>query len=118
MRLPLILCESGDVSLFESVEDLESYVESPDIAGYRVFDANGNLFHLTTAQPTSNKTGTVHVIPVFPVRIDIVESPVNAARELETLLRGFLLHATGTLYDQMILSELLGILQKTIGFTR
>lgn len=120
MKLPLILCENGDVDLFESVADLERYVESPDIAGYRVFDANGDVLHLTTVQPqpASNEKGWLGVVRVVPVRIDVDAPRVNAVEELEGLLRDFLSRATDKAYDRSALPELLTVLQATTGFTR
>lgn len=118
MKLPLILCENGDVDLFESVEDLERYVESPDIAGYRVFDGSGDVLHLTTAQPTPGQKGWLSMVRIVPVRVDIGEARLNAADELEERLRDFLSRATGKSYNQSALPELLTVLQATIGFTR
>lgn len=119
MTPPLILCENGDVNLFEFVEDLERYVESPDIAAYRVFDANGDVLHLTTEEPVSGKKRWLNIVRrVVPVRIDVDAPRANAAGELESILRAFLVRATGKSYDQGALPELLVALQATIGFTR
>lgn len=118
MKLPLFLCENGDVDLFESVEDLEHYVESPDVADYRVFDASGDVLHLTTAQPATRQKGWLNIVRVVPVRVDVGESPVNAVDELEERLRDFLSRTMGKSYHKSALPELLTALQATIGFTR
>lgn len=118
MTPPLILCENGDINLFEFVEDLERYVESPDIAAYRVFDANGDVLHLTTEEPVSEKKRWLNIVQVVPVRIDVDAPRANAAGELEGILRAFLIRATGKPYGQSALPELLAALQATIGFTR
>lgn len=117
MKLPLILCENGDVDLFESIEDLERYVESPDIADYRVFDAAGDVLHLTTAQPTTGQKGTgqkgwLNMVRVIPVRIDIGRPRMNAINELEKRLRDFLSRTTGKSYNQSTLPELLTVLKR------
>ena len=114
MKLPLILCESGDVALFESAEHLECYLEPPDIGGYRVFDASGDVLQLTTVEPVSYK-GWLNLVREGPVRIDVGESRMNAADELEERLRGFLSRVTGKSYKQSALPELLTVLQATIG---
>lgn len=112
MKLPLILCENGDVDLFESIEDLEHYVESPDIADYRVFDASGDVLHLTTAQPTTGQKGWLNMVRVVPVRIDVGRPRMNAIDELEERLRDFLSRTTGKSYNQSALPELLTVLKR------
>lgn len=116
MKLPLILCDNGDVALFESVAHLECYLESPDIGGYRVFDASGDVLQLTTVEPVSDKKGWLNLVRVAPVRIDVGESRMNAADELEERLRSFLSRVTGKSYNQSALPELLTVLQATIEF--
>lgn len=108
MKLPLILCDNGDVALFESVEDLERYVESPDIDSYRVFDANGDVLHLTT--PASNKKSRSWGVQIDSVQVDADALRANAVKDLEGELRDFLSRVTGKVYEQSTLPELLAIL--------
>lgn len=53
MQLPLFGLEldSGDITQFERVSDAESYIESYDIATWRVFDAQGDLCSIEPAKP-------------------------------------------------------------------
>ena len=116
MSAPFILIDKGDVNLFESIKDLERYVESPDIAGYQVFGANGQVLHLTTIHPASTPKRWANVVSVD--RVTVSESRVHEIAKLEILLRDFLFRSTGKLFDQSALPELLTILQATFGFTR
>jgi hypothetical protein len=116
MKPPIILSDEGDVALFESIEDFERYVESPDIASYRVFDAAGQVIRLATEHSTSAQSRSVNIVPVG--RVTVSESQVNEIAQLETLVRDFLARATGKSYDRGALPELLRALQATIGFTR
>jgi len=116
MTPPFVLCDKGDVTLFESVDDLERYVETPDIASYRVFDASGQVFRLTSAQPSSTQKGGFGLVSVS--RVSVSESQVNDGAALEVLLRDFLQRATGRSFDRSALPDLLAALRATIGFTR
>ena len=48
MRLPLIICEQGDLDLFESIESACNYLEPIDIRNdeYIGYDASGQLLKL------------------------------------------------------------------------
>jgi hypothetical protein len=118
MKLPLILSDNGEVNLFESVEDLERYVESPDIINYRVFDSNGDVLKLNTSPTPTRQKGLFNIVRITPVQVVIGESHVNEVAELEERLREFLLRVTGKSYIQSPLTELLTVLQTTIGYTR
>lgn len=116
MKQPLILIDDGDVALFESVEDLEHYVESPDISNYKVFDAEGQRVNLTEASPIAIKQRLFGAVSVS--RIVASNSCISAVEELEELLRVFLHRVTGNIYDNGALPELLKVLQAKIGYTR
>lgn len=49
MRLPIIVCEQGDILCFESIELAERYLEPIDICNdeYRCFDADAQELTLT-----------------------------------------------------------------------
>lgn len=116
MSPPFILCDKGDVALFESIEDLERYIESPDIASYRAFDANGQVLCLMTMYPTPAPQKLVSIVPVD--RVTVSESGVHEVTELETLLRDFLFRATGQLFERGALPELLTVLRAENGWRR
>lgn len=118
MKPPLVLYDQGDLMLFESAEDLERYVESTDIIGYRVFDSNGDIVHLTTTPSSSEVRNRMRIVRIAPVRGSTNIPRINAEQELEDLLRTFLMRITGKSHNQSVLTELLAELQAVIGFTR
>jgi|GEM_PF-1725188 len=50
IKLPLLGVEldSGDVNLFSTVADAQSYIESYDLATWKVFDADGLLMSVSS----------------------------------------------------------------------
>ncbi|MFI3158436.1 MAG: hypothetical protein QX199_20015 [Methylococcaceae bacterium] len=48
MKAPIIVCENGDINIFQSKEDAESYMEPTDVenAEFMVFDSEGKTLLL------------------------------------------------------------------------
>ena len=79
MRLPIIADYSGDVAMFETVDEAERYIEHYDVeaGNVRCFDAEGSLLPLTViGKPPA-------------VRISAGQ-PGDAADELRRVLSNFL----------------------------
>jgi hypothetical protein len=112
---PLILFDKGDVLLFQSVDELQSYIESPDVSNYRLFDADGQVLSLSVVAPDPSRKKPIELVSVS--RVVVGDSREKAATELELLLRDFLSRATGKNYMGTSLHDLLVLLQTTIGFT-
>lgn len=55
MDKPIILCENGDVMLFNTVQDMLNYIEPVDVRDdiYEAFDANGRILKLLVNDYTS-----------------------------------------------------------------
>ena len=75
---PVIISESGDVDVFESVEDAEKYLEPVDVRAGRfvAFDSEGRSLLL---YPTSPR-----------ISIALAEETPSHAEELSVLLKRFL----------------------------
>jgi len=113
MKLPLLLFDDGDISVFERVEDLERYVESPDVGGYIVFDASGSKFSFGVPV---GKVG-VRIIDVKGVKLIPAESSVEEV-DLVNRIRKFLLRVGVDAADRNSLSEVLDLLIDRVGFTK
>jgi hypothetical protein len=88
IKLPLILSDRGDVSVFETVRDIERYVESPDAAEYRVYDAAGQrYFFKGYRQPSKGKSLFQRV---DCVQLDLESPGPLATDELVQVLRSYL----------------------------
>jgi len=62
VKQPLFLVEGRDVSVFQTPDDLDRFVESPDLAEYRVFDSEGNeYFFKGVAERPAQKVGVIKV---------------------------------------------------------
>ena len=80
-----LLEKNGDLSIYETVEEAESSMESPDIeAGEyaRAFDADGNIYAISTE-------GTIHESrwTLIPAPGILTLTNKNAALELHSLLK-------------------------------
>ncbi|MEZ5499832.1 MAG: hypothetical protein R3E77_10440 [Steroidobacteraceae bacterium] len=88
MTAPLILSDQGDVAVFETVRDLERYVESPDIAAYSVFDTSGRRYFFKGCQDTSRDNAIFQ--GVNSAELD-QENPGHIAQdELAAILRSYI----------------------------
>lgn len=88
MVAPLILSDRGDIALFETVRDLERYVESPDADTYKVYDALGQR-HFFKGQGVFPQSKAV-VLGVRPLQLDEENPGPQEAEELMQLLRSYL----------------------------
>jgi len=88
MAAPLILSDQGDVAVFETVRDLERYVESPDVAAYRVYDASGRRYFFKGYRNSAMDDSVFH--QVKSVQLDEENPGHDAGEELMELLRSYL----------------------------
>ena len=88
MTLPLFVIDDGDVLMFRSATALEQYVESPDIPGYRVFDAEGRRLSLKTEGPAPEPSRWL--ASLSPVHLVVPEAASDGSAELAEFLRAFL----------------------------
>lgn len=112
MKTPFFLIDNGDVSAFSSGQELEKYVESPDIGDYLVFDTSGRKFELQSAQ---KRAGAIVDID----RVQLIRS--NEAPQphlLRGILSSFLEKLNVPILTDDDLPELVRLLVKTIGYTR
>jgi hypothetical protein len=92
MKPPIVVYESGDVSLFDSVESAEQALEPLDVDNheYRIFDSDGNELNGSTEQaPGKGFFGKLGGIRQT-VKISEPVTPSNREAELYGLLAGFL----------------------------
>lgn len=57
MKAPIFICDNGDVSIFESVEYAEKYIEPVDVIDedFIIYDCEGMLLHpITQIMETKN----------------------------------------------------------------
>lgn len=112
MKLPLFLFDGGDLSIFEKAEDLERYVESPDVDGYEVFDASGARFGFDV--PSGHKGGWIEV-----TNGRLVPMPDGEDKGyLEQRIREFLSAIGVEVSNDQDLEEVISTLIGVVGFTR
>lgn len=115
MRPPIILVEGQDINFFSSANALESYLESPDIACYRVFDADGRRLRLTTDVPPPEGSRRVGLVAIGRVKVSLWDPPEAAPAELAKILSDFLKTLTGQPGMATDLGELIREVAKQIG---
>jgi hypothetical protein len=112
-----ILADGGDLLVFRTQQDLERYVESPDIDGYRAFDSNGAQyeFAVASAGEGSHRIG----IAIQPVSLVKRNDRSRASEELKALVASYLdRKSSGMDHQESNLEMLLATLVDTIGFSR
>lgn len=87
VTLPLILSDQGDVAVFETVADIERYVEPPDAAEYRIYDALGRRYFFKGYR---EPLGSVLVKRSQPMQLDDEHPGDQAGNDLAQLLRSYL----------------------------
>ncbi|TNJ35526.1 hypothetical protein [Arenimonas terrae] len=92
MTLPLFVIDDGDVLMFRSATALEQYVESPDIPGYRVFDAEGRRLSLEAEGPAPKPSRWL--ASLSPVHLVVPETASDGSAELAGFLRSCLARAS------------------------
>jgi hypothetical protein len=117
MLLPLLLSDRGDISVFETVRDLERYVESPDAFEYKIYDASGQRFFFKGDRPASK--GVAFISKWRSMRLDIENPGLHEGDELSKVLRAYLQRVGYS--DPIEPGSLQHLVLKTIeltGFTR
>jgi hypothetical protein len=81
MKTPIIIYEHGDISFFESVQDVERYLEPIDVKNdeYIAYDSEGRLLQLSVE----------HRTPVDRVVLSYSETQPMHALELKQILLDF-----------------------------
>jgi len=107
MKPPIILVEGQDVSFFASAVALERFVESPDIECYRVFDAEGQVFSLSSDVPSPKREHRFGCVAVGKVKVSRTEPPEAAPAELAQILSDYLARLSGQPREVADLGELI-----------
>ena len=97
MRTPIILDDSGDVQVFQTLEEAEAYLEPPDVncPKTRIFDCEGLLLKpRISAWSGMKKLFGVISFRAKGERVVIEESGQANEGELRNLLVQFLSHPT------------------------
>jgi hypothetical protein len=121
MKAPIIVNEHGNVSIFESVEYAEQYLEPIDVTNeeYVVYDSKGHLLQLAVSQKELLSIfGGIELIET--VRISPVGSGSGSSSELRKLLIKFFRETkTGVeKSDLLSLRELVDESVSIYGYTR
>lgn len=112
MKQPIFLIDHGDISAFSSPEDLEMYVESPDIADYLVFDAAGRQLELHSI---TGRRGSV--VDIDSVRLVAVFG-MPQTDLLRNSLKSFLNRLDIPTSDHDELPELIKTFVEVVGYTK
>jgi hypothetical protein len=126
MRPPLFLSEMGDILMFKSLEDIERYIELPEVKNSRVFDAEGTEFGLQiSAVDTADQAIRWYAKLVQPVHVPVIrvvaDIPLMTPRvEFEGILREYLSDSDldTNLLRSMSLTDLVSYLESANRFTR
>jgi hypothetical protein len=122
MKPPIIVSESGDLSIFRSVQDAEQYLEGPDVLEnlYVAYDCEGRLLRLEAKGAKNSKFLRMTTWDIGKVIITSTESEPSHVKDLEKLLRGFLekLGTTPSSLEGATLTELLEKNVERLGSTR
>lgn len=111
IKPPIILADGKDVSFFSSVASLEHYMESPDLLSYKVFDADGRVFCLSSEVPPPKNWPRLGQVAVGKVKASLADPPVLAPEELERILSEYLEVLTGRSCDVF---DLGGLIQRVV----
>lgn len=117
MSTPLILSDQGDIAVFETVRDLERYVESPDVAAYRVYDATGRRYFFKGYRNPSRDSAVFQKVEL--VELDEENPGPDESDDLMELLRSYLRRVERR--DSGDTLSLQQLVQKTVelsGYTR
>ena len=121
MKTPIIVDGHGNVSIFESVEYAEQYLEPIDVKNeeYVVYNGEGHLLQLEISQK--------ELLPIFgrtelieTVKISTTESTTNHSGELRKLLINFFRETKTALQknDLLSLRELVDEAVSVYGYSR
>lgn len=122
MKPPIIVNDHGDVSIFQSIEDAERYLESPDVLEnrYAAYDSEGRLLTLKAPKPETSKFLGIQLISVDKVAISSDESQPQHSEVLKDVLRKLLkhFHVPPAWLGKATLSDLLTKSIEQVGFTK
>lgn len=94
MSFPVIAIDGNDVLIFEKVDILKSYIESPDVERYSFFGFDG-MEYCGVSGVSSQKSGeNVFSIPIFGVDLIPVSSEVDQEK-LKKMLSNILKKVSG-----------------------
>jgi hypothetical protein len=69
VKPPIVVSESGDISVFDSVESAEGYLEVPDVenAEFELFDSEGVVLHARVESATTRILGVLEkkIVKIF-----------------------------------------------------
>jgi hypothetical protein len=117
MKAPFILYDKGDISIFESMETLTRYVESPDLINYRVFDSDGLEIPLKSTGDCVDRSPW-RLISIDPVAVESTEVLVDSSNDLVAILREYLkLLEPDKNVSILSLHALISMVRGRIGFT-
>lgn len=112
MKAPIFICDNGDVSIFESVEYAEQYLEPIDVLNedFTVYDCEGMLLHpITQLMETKN---------VECVKITESTDSRKTPEDLKRQIVDFFIR-TKTPYDESLpLPNLVDSFIRVFGYTR
>lgn len=122
MEPPIIVYEPGDVMIFQSVEDAERYLESPDVLEnrYVAYDSEGTFLKLEAPQSRAIAFLGTSVVPVEKVTISSGEPQPSHLEDLKQILRESLEHFSvpREWLQRATLNDLLTKSIELAGFTR
>jgi len=121
MKPPIIVVyEPGDVNIFQSIEDAERYLESPDVDQLIAYDSEGRFLDLKVPESKGLSFLGIGVIPVTKVTISSAESQPAHIEDLQEILHGLLQHLEVSMewLEKATLDDLLVKSIEQIGFTR
>lgn len=97
LKLPIVVEEHGDVSVYASVDEAEAAVEAIDVRNgeFRFYDANGLVLRAVVRTDTPPHGRLRRLLAPAPERIELLvpEAEDRRPEELTEILRGFLSRA-------------------------
>jgi len=92
MKLPIIVSEHGDISLYDSIDKLERDLEPIDVKNgeFEVFDAEGKRLTLGTAIKSTSGLFGIGKINIEMTRVDLKSDGSLDEESLVNLLKNYL----------------------------
>jgi hypothetical protein len=89
VKPPIVVSEGGDISVFDSVESAEGYLEVPDVenAEFELFDSEGVVLHARVESTTTRILGVLEkkIVKIF-TPLDGEENPERLRQMLTAFL--------------------------------
>ena len=122
IKPPIILYDNGDVNLFQSIEQAEGYIESPDVLDnrYVAYDAEGMPLALIAPKTKTLKIFGIALLGSNKVSIMVNQQDKACPDELKRILSDLLKnqHISDKYVNNATLSELVDKCIEVIGYTR